>query len=207
MIKALLPALFLFASAAHAAKVSKSATNTLEIKKENNVVEFRLPEVAFKTLTQWNPEFVPFNLSDYGQSIIQMFKEINADLSPMAFIDDLDGNGKKDIVLLGADLKKQYVVALLQRDKKWTLIKVAEWSLTDIKNITIPVFTTSETAKASGTAKNTELSFPIYVLPAQGEHGEKLKAKKKVGIQVETYMADGDVYEIKDTKAVKFLLD
>lgn len=205
MIKLLLPLLFLLTSTANAAKVSKSATNNLEIKKQNNVVEIELPEVALKLLMQWNPEFIPFNLSDYGPSIIELFNDIDPSKVPMAFIDDLDGDSKKDIVLLGSDLKKQYVVALINKDKKWTLVEVTEWSFKDIKNTTVP-FLSDTPVMVSGTAKKTEKTVPLYVLQALGEQAEKLKAKKKVGIQVEYYLGAGTVYEIKNNKAVKFTL-
>ncbi|MCM2354528.1 MAG: hypothetical protein NDI63_13005 [Pseudobdellovibrio sp.] len=205
MIKLLLPLLFVFTSTANAAKVSKSATNTLEIKKQDNVVEIELPEIALKLLTQWNPEFIPFNLSDYGPSIIELFNDIDPSKVPMAFIDDLDGDGKKDIVLLGSDLKKQYVVALINNDKKWTLVKVSESSYKDIKNTTVP-FLSEKPVIVSGTAKTTEKTVPLYVLQALGEQAVKLKEKKKVGIQVEYYLGAGTVYEIKNNKAVKFTL-
>lgn len=195
----------LFASVVQAAPIVKSATNTLEIKLQNDNVEVQLPETAFKALTQWNPEFVVFSKADYSKSVLEMFNDLGKDQVPMAFIDDLDGNDKKDIVLFGTDLKNQYVVALLQRDKKWTLVKVAQWSIKDIKASVIPSTVTSATP-TSDKAQAKETGVPIYVLPAQGEQATKLKEKKKVGIQVETYMGNGDVYEIKNNKPVKFTL-
>ncbi|WP_409479444.1 hypothetical protein [Pseudobdellovibrio sp. HCB154] len=195
----------LFASIVQAAPIVKSATNTLEIKLQDDNVEVQLPETAFKALTQWNPEFVVFNKKDYSKSILELFNDLGKDQMPMAFIDDLDGNEKKDIVLFGSDLKNQYVIALLQRDKKWTLVKVAEWSIKDIKNSVIPSSTVAS-ATAADKSQTKETGVPIYVLPAQGEQATKLKEKKKVGIQVETYMGNGDVYEIKNNKPVKFTL-
>lgn len=198
MIKLLILSL-LAASTANASKVSKSETNTLELTVKDQTVEIKLPDVAFKVLNQWNPEFTPYSLKDYSTSILELMKDINPNQVPMAFIEDLDGNDKKDIVLFGADLKKQYVVALLQRDKKWTLIKVAQMSITDIKSSIIPSLT-------STTTTTKETGVPIYVLPAEGEQAEKLKEKKKIGIQVETYLGGGEVYEINNNKAVKFTL-
>ncbi len=198
MIKLLVLSL-LVASTANASKVVKSETNTLDLAVTSGTVEIKLPEVAFKVLNQWNPEFTPYSLTDYSKSIIELMKEINPNQVPMAFIEDLDGNDKKDIVLFGADLKKQYVVALLQRDKKWTLIKVAQLNIPNIKTSVIPSLTASETA-------TKEFGVPVYVLPAEGEQAEKLKAKKKIGIQVETYLGSGEVYEINNNKAVKFTL-
>lgn len=198
MIKLLVLSL-LVASTANASKVVKSETNTLELAVKDQNVEIKLPDVAFKVLNQWNPEFTPYSLKDYSASILELMKDISPNQVPMAFIEDLDGNDKKDIVLFGADLKKQYVVALLQRDKKWTLIKVAQMNIPNIKSSIIPSLTSATT-----TVKET--GVPIYVLPAEGEQAEKLKEKKKIGIQVETYLGSGEVYEINNNKAVKFTL-
>ena len=198
MIKLLVLSL-LVASTANASKVVKSETNTLELAVKDQNVEIKLPDVAFKVLNQWNPEFTPYSLKDYSVSILELMKDISPNQVPMAFIEDLDGNDKKDIVLFGADLKKQYVVALLQRDKKWTLIKVAQMSIPDIKSSIIPSLT-------SATTTTKETGVPVYVLPAEGEQAEKLKEKKKIGIQVETYLGAGEVYEINNNKAVKFTL-
>ena len=198
MIKFLVLSL-LIASTANASKVVKSETNTLDLTVTSGTVEIKLPDVAFKVLNQWNPEFTPYSLNDYSKSVLDLMKDISPNQVPMAFIDDLDGNDKKDIVLFGADLKKQYVVALLQRDKKWTLIKVAQMNIPNIKTSVIPSLTASETA-------TKEFGVPVYVLPAEGEQAEKLKEKKKIGIQVETYLGAGEVYEINNNKAVKFTL-
>ena len=198
MIKLLVLSL-LVASTANASKVVKSETNTLELAVKDQTVEIKLPDVAFKVLNQWNPEFTPYSLKDYSVSILELMKDINPNQVPMAFIEDLDGNDKKDIVIFGADLKKQYVVALLQRDKKWTLIKVAQMSIPNIKSSIIP-------SLSSATTTTKETGVPVYVLPAEGEQAEKLKEKKKIGIQVETYLGAGEVYEINNNKAVKFTL-
>lgn len=198
MIKFLVLSL-LIASTANASKVVKSETNTLDLTVTSGTVEIKLPDVAFKVLNQWNPEFTPYSLNDYSKSVLELMKDISPNQVPMAFIDDLDGNDKKDIVLFGADLKKQYVVALLQRDKKWTLIKVTQMNIPNIKTSVIPSLTASETA-------TKEFGVPVYVLPAEGEQAAKLKEKKKIGIQVETYLGAGEVYEINNNKAVKFTL-
>ncbi len=113
MIK-LISVFFLMASTTQAAQVLKSKTNSIEIKTENKAVVVYLPKGAYQALTQWNPEFLPFNRSDYSQSVLELFADVE---QPMTFIDDLDGNGKKDIVLLGNDLTNQYAVAILQKDK------------------------------------------------------------------------------------------
>ena len=191
----------LLSSLTHAAQIIKSETNNLEIKTVNSDVEVHLPTVALQVLTQWNSEFKIFNQTDYTKSVLEMFKDLGNNQVPMTFIDDLDGNGKKDIVLLGNDLKNQYVVALLQRDKKWTLIKVTQWSIENIKQSVIP----TGLAMTSGTAQ-TETGVPFYVLKALGEQAEKLQENKKVGIQVESFMGSGEVFQINNNKAVKFTL-
>lgn len=200
MIKIIVSCL-LFASIANALPVVKSENNSLEITTKNEDVEIKLPDVAFKALMQWNPEFIPFNRNAYIKSVLELFKDLGDNQVPMAFIEDLDGNGKKDIVLMGTDTKNQYAVAILQNDKKWTLLKLSQWS--NLKD-TVTVTATEKTA--SGTTPVKETGVAIYVLKAIGEHAEKLKEKKKVGIQIETYLGPGDVYEIVNNKAVKFIL-
>jgi len=191
----------LVASIAHALPVVKSETNSLEINTKTEDVEIKLPDVAFKALIQWNPEFIPFNRNAYIKSVLELFKDLGDNQVPMAFIEDLDGNGKKDIVLMGTDTKNQYAVALLQNDKKWTVLKLAQWA-----NLKDTVTVTSTVKTASGTTPVKEIGVAIYVLKAIGEHAEKLKEKKKVGIQIETYLGPSDVYEIVNNKAVKFIL-
>lgn len=196
MIKALVLCT-LIATFAHAAPVIKSETNSLEIKTAKDDVEIHLPEVAYKALMQWNPEFIPFNRNAYIKSVLDLFTEMGENQVPMAFIEDLDGNDKKDIVILGTDTKNQYAVVILQRDKKWTVLKIAQWS--NLKD-TVTVIS------VSGTTQVKETGVPTYVLKAIGDHAVKLKEKKKVGIQIETYLGPGDVYEIVNSKAVKFIL-
>ncbi|AZZ35987.1 hypothetical protein CIK05_04005 [Bdellovibrio sp. qaytius] len=204
MIKLITFFLLLASITQAATKVEKSEKNTLEINLKGDAVTIKLPDVAQQVLTKWNPDFKPFDRKDYSKSIIELFKDIGVNQMPMAFIDDLDGNGKKDIVLLGNDKKNQFVVALLQLDKKWTLIKVDQMDIENIKDTEIPT-------EVSGTSVVKETGIPLYILQAQGEHATKLKEKKKVGIQVETYLGAGDVFEITDStdgmKAVKFMLD
>ena len=189
----------LFTSVVQAAPIIRSATNSLEVKVQDDKVTVELPKTAFSALTKWNPEFVVFSKTDYSKSVLELFKDIGENQLPMAFIEDVDGNGKKDIVLLGSDVRNQYAVVLLQKDKKWTLVKIAEWSFENIKDTVIPAMT-------SGTAEIKETGIPLYVLPAEGEQGLRLKEKKKVGIQVERYMGDGNVYEITNNKPVLFTL-
>lgn len=191
----------LFTTLSQASTIVKSVSNTLDIKIENNDVEVQLPNVAHQALYKWNPDFKLFNQAEYSKSVLELFKDLGDNQVPMAFIDDLDGNDKKDIVLLGNDLKNQYAVAILQKDKKWTVLKVDQWTIKNIKESVIPTGTV-----VSGTAQ-TEIGIPFYVLKAIGEHADKLKLKKKVGIQVENFMGSAEVYEINNNKAVKFKLD
>ncbi len=192
----------LLTALSQAATIVKSETNTLEIKTKDNDVEVQLPTVALLALEKWNPNFKLFNKTDYSKSVLELFKDLGDNQVPMAFIDDLDGNDKKDIVLLGNDLKKQYVVAILQKDQKWTLIKVSEWSIANIKESIVP----TGLAAVSGTAQ-TETGIPFYVLKAIGEHAEKLKEKKKAGIQIENFMGSAEVFEINNNnKAIRFTL-
>lgn len=199
MIKLVTFCLF-FTALAQASTIVKSETNTLDIKTKDNDIEVQLPNVAHQALEKWNPDFKLFNQTDYSKSVLELFKDLGENQVPMTFIEDLDGNGKKDIVLLGSDLKKQYVVAILQKDKKWTLIKVSEWAMKNVKESVISTGTV-----VSGTVQ-TETGIPVYVLKAIGEHADKLKENKKAGIQIENFMGHGDVYEIINNKAVKFIL-
>ncbi|AZZ35989.1 hypothetical protein CIK05_04015 [Bdellovibrio sp. qaytius] len=204
MIK-LITLCFLFTSASYASTIVKSEDNALTIKTVNNDVEVQLPEVALQVLTKWNSDFKIFSQADYSKSVLELFKDLGENQTdkpvPMAFIEDLDGNGQKDIVLLGSDSKNQFAVALIQTDKKWSLVKITQWSIKNIKESVIP----TGLSGASGTAV-TETGIPFYVLKAMGEQADKLKEKKKVGIQVENFMGSGEVFEINNKKAVKFTL-
>ena len=189
-------AIFLLSSLCQAAPIVGSPNDALEIKVKNGEVEIILPEAAKKSLTEWNPEFVVFNLKDYSPTVVNLIKEDDSKSVPMAFIADFDNNDEKDIVLLGNDLKSQFAVALMQKNKKWTAVEVTTLSIPDIKTSVI------HAADAKSTAKET--GIPVYVLPAQDEHAKKLG--KKVGIQVEIYAGPADVYEIKDGKSIPVLL-
>ncbi|AZZ36773.1 hypothetical protein CIK05_08200 [Bdellovibrio sp. qaytius] len=204
MIK-LMTLCFLFTSVSYASTIVKSEGNTLEIKTVNNDAEVQLPEAALQVLTKWNADFKIFNQADYSKSVLELFKDLGENQTdkpvPMAFIEDLDGNGQKDIVLLGSDSKNQFAVALIQTDKKWSLVKITQWSVKNIKESVIP----TGLAGTSGTAVS-ETGIPFYVLKAMGEQADKLKEKKKIGIQVENFMGSGEVFEINKKKAVKFSL-
>ncbi|UOF02456.1 hypothetical protein [Bdellovibrio reynosensis] len=188
-------ALLLLTSVCKAAPISISANGSAEIKISNGEAEVSLPAEAKAALKTWNPEFVVFNVKDYSKSVLDLFKDIDPKAVPVGFIADLDANGEKDVVLLGADLRHQYAVALLKKNKQWTPVKVYSWTLTDIRSTSLP---------SASDPKQKEIGIPIYVLPAQGEHAKKLA--NKTGIQVETYLGAAEVFEIKDGKAVKFVV-
>lgn len=149
-------------------------------------VHISLSKEAQKALKKWNPQFSVFDRSDFPTSILQMFDEDKA--QPMAFIADVEGNGKNALVLLGEDSKSQYVVALIQEKKRWKVITVYTSSLPKIKKTEVP---TLDEVK--------EVGVPFYILPAEGEFGKKLSPK--VGIQVEAYLGIAEVYEIKNGKS------
>jgi hypothetical protein len=149
-------------------------------------VHISLPVEAQKALKKWNPQFSVFDRTDFPPSILQMFDEDKA--QPMAFIADVEGNGKNALVLLGEDSKSQYVVALIQEKKSWKVIKVYSSSLPKIRKTEVPTLNEVK-----------EVGVPFYILPAEGEFGKKLSPK--VGIQVEAYLGIAEVYEIKDGKA------
>lgn len=191
----------LLVSTANATNIVKSESNILEIKLKKNDIEILLPPVALQVLEKWNPDFKAFNQDQYSPAVLALFKELGDDQVPIAFIDDFDGNDKKDIVILGSDSKNQYAIAILQLHKKWTLIKIAQWSIDNFEKTAVP----SEKI-SSGTTQTVEVGIPLYVLKAIGKHGEILKKKNKAGIQIESYMGPGDVYEIINNKAVKLIL-
>ncbi|XGC82004.1 hypothetical protein ACES2L_05840 [Bdellovibrio bacteriovorus] len=188
-------ALLLMTSICKAAPIATSSNGSVDIKINNGEVEIALPAEAKTALKNWNPEFVVFNLKDYSKSVLDLFKDIDPKAVPVGFIADLDGNGEKDVVLLGADLRHQYAVALLKKNKEWIPVKVNSWTLKDIKSTSLP---------SAADPKQKEIGIPIYVLPAQGEHAKKLG--QKTGVQVETYLGSAEVFEIKDGKAVKFVV-
>jgi len=152
-------AIFLLSSLCQAAPIVGSTNDTLEIKVKNGEVEITLPEGAKKSLTEWNPEFVVFNLKDYSPTVLNLIKEDDPKAVPMAFIADFDNNGEKDVVLLGNDLKSQFAVALMQKNKTWTAVEVATLSIPDIKKSLIHASDVKSTTKETG--------IPVSVLPAQ----------------------------------------
>ncbi|MGE5084669.1 MAG: hypothetical protein ACM3MG_00100 [Bacillota bacterium] len=189
-------AIFLLSSMCKATPIITSTNDTVDIKVKNGEVEIILPESAKKALIEWNPEFIVFNLKDYSPTVLNLIREDDSKAVPMAFVADLDNNGEKDVVLLGNDLKSQFAVALMQKNKKWTAVEVTAWSIPDIKQSVIPPSDAKSGIKETG--------IPLYIFPAEGEHAKKLG--KKIGIQVEMYAGPASVYEIKDGKAAKVLL-
>lgn len=197
MKKIILFFLLVNSSVSFAATVLKSDSETLAIKTDADEIEISLPVEAKNALNKWNPEFSVFSKKDYSESILDLFDDMETKKVPMAFIADLENNGKEDLVLLGQDSKRQYAVALLQqKDKKWTAVEIQHWSIENVKKSEIP--------NADPEKKTKEVGVPFYILEAQGDLAKKLK--KKVGIQVETYLGNADVYEIKKDKPVKVTL-
>ncbi len=165
---------------------------SLGITLKEKKVQIELPQAAYEALNKWNAEFTVFDRSDFPPSILRLLDEEK--LQPMTFIGDIEGTGKKGIVLFGQDSKTQYVVALVPRAKGWKAIEVYSTIIPNIKKSDVPNL---EDGKETG--------VPYYILPAQGKHAELLK--KKIGIQVETFMGPGAVYEIKKDKSVQFVLE
>lgn len=193
-MKTLLAAL-LFSTVSHAAPIVASKDNSLSINKVNGEIEVSIPADAKKALTEWNPEFVVFNLKDYSPSVLDLFKD-DKQQTPMVFVADFENNGEQDIALLGSDLKRQFAVALVQNKKKWTVIELKSWSIEDIKKTPIPG---DDPSVSTG-----EVGIPLYISPAIGPQAKKLG--KKIGIQVETYMGPGAVYEIQKNQAKQVIL-
>lgn len=193
MMNALIATL-LYSICSSAAPVTTSATNAAEITVQDGNVKVTLPAEAKKALIDWNPEFLTFDLKDYPESVLSLVKEVEPGGVPMAFIADLDNNGDKDIVLLGSDLHRQYAVALTKKEGTWQAIEIQSWNIPNIKKTVL-----------KKEDKTKETGIPLYVLPAEEEHAKKLG--KKVGIQVERYLGPATVYEIKNGKASKVVLE
>lgn len=193
MMKTLIATL-LYSVCSTAAPVATSAVDTAEITVQDGTAKVSLPADARKALIEWNPEFLTFDLKDYPESVLSLVKEVEPNGVPMAFIADLDNNGDKDIVLLGSDLHRQYAVALTKKDGAWQAVEIQSWNIPNIKKTVL-----------KKEDKTKETGIPLYVLPAEDEHAKKLG--KKVGIQVERYLGPATVYEIKDGKASKVVLE
>ncbi|AHZ86240.1 hypothetical protein AB1A81_04565 [Bdellovibrio bacteriovorus] len=193
MIKVLIATL-LYSVCSSAAPVATSAGDTAEISVQDGIAKVSLPAEARKALIDWNPEFLIFDLKDYPESVLSLIKDVEPNGVPMAFIADLDNNGDKDIVLLGSDLHRQYAVALTKKDGVWQAVEIQSWNIPNIKKTVL-----------KKEDKTKETGIPLYVLPAEDEHAKKLG--KKVGIQVERYLGPATVYEIKDGKASKVVLE
>ncbi|MEK2690666.1 hypothetical protein [Bdellovibrio sp. GT3] len=176
-----------------AAPIAVSKDNGVEISVQDGKTKISVPAEAKKALAQWNPEFLVFDLKDYGSSVVSLVKEVEPSGVPMAFIADFDNNGEKDIVLLGADLSQQYAVALTKSGSGWKAVEIQKWKISNI-----------EKTVTKNENKQKEVGIPLYVIPAQDEHAKKLG--KSTGIQIESYMGTASVYEIKDGKAEQVIL-
>lgn len=143
-----------------------------------------LPREAYEAIKKWNKNFELFNLADYTPTIRKLFREREKNEVPMIVHDDLNGDGKKDIALLGADKKKQYAIVLLGSNvsatatsakHKWKVKVIETWNFENITKSEVPGETTPE------------FGIPFYILPSQSE---------QPGLQVETYLAPPKVYKL-----------
>ncbi len=162
---------------------------SLVVQGEN--INIQLPKEASAALKKWNSEFNVFDRKDFSPSVIQLFDEDKA--QPMVFLGNLDGSGRTGIVLFGEDKKSQFVVALIPQNSSWIVVEVHTTSMKKIKETEVPSLT-----------GQPESGVPYYILSAIGDHAKKLG--KKTGIQVETYLGSGEVFEIKDGKVLPVVL-
>ncbi|WP_413578303.1 hypothetical protein ACLVWU_07150 [Bdellovibrio sp. HCB290] len=192
-MKSVLAIILLYGFSSWAGPVAVSTDSTVGVVVKGGIATVSVPADARKALIQWRPEFLVFDLKDYGESVKSLVKEVNAEGTPMAFVADFNSDGVKDIVLLGSDLYQQYAVALVNVAGTWKVIEIQSWKIPNIRKI----MTKNEN-------KEKETGIPLYVIPAQEEHAKKLG--KKTGIQVERFMGSAAVYEITDGKAIQVKL-
>ncbi len=191
--------IFLVSTFSYAAIESTKDAKPELIEKKNSL-NIILPEKSFSILKKWNKNFTIFNQSDYSPSIQDLFNDEKDKKSyPMAFIADVNGDGQEDIVLFGEDKKKQYVIALVQDKNEWKVVVVKEMEEKNIKKTEIP-------SLAEGKKKTKqEVGVPYYITRAEGDIGEALqKNSHSTAIQVEYYLGQAEVYQIKDNKAVLY---
>lgn len=105
-------------------------------------------------------------------------KLFEKDEAPMMFKADLNNDKLDDFVVIGQDNKKQYVVALIKEKKSWIPIEVS--------------------------SQEKEKVISTYISVAEEGLAEKIKPKR--AIQVERYLGQPEIFEIKDHKAVKLTL-
>lgn len=119
MIKKLIYLVLVLSSASTWAVELPTITNS-QTKKE-----LKLNDEALKVLKKWNPQFEVYHISDYAQTVMELFQATKNEL-PMAVIGDFDADKKDDIALMGADRKKEYSVILLQRDRSFEIFVARE---------------------------------------------------------------------------------
>lgn len=158
---------------------------------KENEVHISMPLEAQAALKKWNPKFSIFNRKDFTASVLQMFDEDKS--QPMAFVGDIEGNGKMGLVLFGEAGKLQFVVALVQDKKDWKVIKIYSSAIPNIKS-----------SDVASLKEVKEIGIPIYILPAEGELGKKLSPK--IGIQIEAYLGSAEAYEIINGKPKQIVL-
>ena len=150
-----------------------------------------LPKQASETLAKWNPEFQAYDIADYSKTIIDLFTQ---NKQPMIFSADLNSDKLNDFVILGKDKKKSYVVALMAGKKKWIPVEVSAWTEEDALK--------SEVLNPKTNLK--EMSITVYISVAEDGLAETIKPRK--AIQVERYLAQPELFEIKNNAAVKLTL-
>lgn len=92
-------------------------------KAERKVIE--LDEMAKSALKSWNSGFVLYDIDEYAGAVIDMFKD-DAGMLPMATFGDFNGDGKKDLALLGHDTKTEFGVILLNQKNKYDVLVMEE---------------------------------------------------------------------------------
>ena len=157
----------------------------------SNGFALSLPIQASETLKKWNPEFQAYDIADYSKTIIDLFTK-NQD--PMIFSADLNSDKLSDFVILGKDKNKSYVVALMASKKKWIPVEVSSW--TEVGELKTEILNTKTQLK--------EKSITVYISVAEDGLAETIKPRK--AIQVERYLAQPELFEIKNNKAVKLTL-
>ncbi len=158
---------------------------------KNSPATVTLPPEAHQTLTKWNSKFKAFNDKDYSQAILDLFEKNE---HPSILSADLNNDKIDDFVVLGQDNKKQFVIALINEKNKWIAVEVTSWSE---KNI-------SKTEITNPTTNKKEITVPIYISIAKDGLAEKIKPNK--AIQVERYLAQPELFEIKNNKAIELTL-
>ena len=172
MIKFLVLLFYTLGPLAHATVIIENKKNKVEVNPFTDEPEIKLPKEALKAVNKWNNKFKPFPLKAYSPTTKKLFQERAKNEVPMAFVSDLDGDKTEDVAILGEDSKKQYLLALINKNNKWKLTVVKTWDFANIEKSNTPG------------EYEQEVGIPFYILPAQS--GER-------GLQVESYLGTPEV--------------